>query len=78
MSKISNLLKKASILNIKYFSIQILYFGIYVSLMGYASVYLIGKGYSNSTIGITLAISGLLSFFIQALVSTFSDKNKQI
>ena len=70
--------EKSFLLNIKYFSIQVFYFGIYVALMGYASVYLLGKGFSNSTIGIVLAISSMLAVFTQPFVATFSDKHKNI
>lgn len=71
-------MKKILSLDIKYSTIQVLYFGIYVSLMGYASVYLLVKGFSNSVIGIALAISSAIAIFIEPVVADFSDKNKHI
>lgn len=43
-------MKKILSLDIKYSAIQVLYFGIYIALIGYASVYLLAKGFSNSII----------------------------
>lgn len=71
-------MRKILSLDIKYSAIQILYFGIYVSLLGYASVYLLAKGFSNSVIGIVLAVSSAIAVLIQPTVATFSDKNKHI
>lgn len=71
-------MKKILSLDIKYSEIQVLYFGIYIALMGYASVYLLAKGFSNSIIGIALAVSSAIAVFIQPTVATFSDKNKHI
>lgn len=71
-------MKKILSLDIKYSTIQVLYFGIYVSLMGYASVYLLAKGFSNSVIGIALAISSAIAILIEPVVAAFSDKNKHI
>ena len=39
-------------LNIKYVASQVFYFATFAAMMGYASVYLLHKGFSNSTIGI--------------------------
>ena len=71
-------MKKLSALNLKYYNIQMLYFGIYVALKGYASVYLLGKGFSNSKIGLVLALASTLAVLIQPVVASFLDKNKQI
>ena len=71
-------MKKILSLDIKYSAIQVLYFGIYIALIGYASVYLLAKGFSNSIIGIALAISSAIAVFIQPTVATFADKNRHI
>lgn len=71
-------MKKILSLDIKYSAIQVFYFGIYAALLGYASVYLLGKGFSNSVIGIALATANAIAVFMGPAVATFSDKNKHI
>ncbi len=65
-------------LNVKYSFIQIFYFAIFASLIGYASVFLLDKGYSNSQIGFTLAAASICSVFLQPIVASFVDKNKNL
>ena len=71
-------MKKILSLDVKYSAIQVFYFGIYAALLGYSSVYLLGKGFSNSVIGIALAVANAIAVFMGPAVATFSDKNKHI
>ena len=71
-------MKKILALDIKYSAIQALYFGSFCALMGYASVYLLNKGFSNSVIGIVLAFISAIAVFAQPTVASFADKNKHI
>ncbi len=71
-------MKKILALDIKYSAIQALYFGSFCALMGYASVYLLSKGFSNSVIGIVLALISAIAVFAQPTVASFADKNKHI
>ena len=71
-------MKKILALDIKYSAIQALYFGSFCALMGYASVYLLNKGFSNSVIGIVLALISAIAVFAQPTVASFADKNKHI
>lgn len=65
-------------LNIKYMASQIFYFGAFAAMMGYASVYLLYKGFSNSTIGIILSLCSILAVFMQPALASFADNHKNI
>ena len=65
-------------LNIKYVASQVFYFATFAAMMGYASVYLLHKGFSNSTIGIILSLCNILAVFMQPALATFADKNQKI
>lgn len=71
-------MRKILSLDIKYSGIQILYFGAFSALMGYTSVYLLDKGFSNSLIGVLLAAVSAISVFTQPTVASFADKNQHI
>lgn len=65
-------------LNIKYIASQVFYFAAFAAMMGYASVYLLYKGFSNSTIGIILSLCSILAVFLQPALATFADSHKNI
>ena len=65
-------------LNIKYVAGQIFYFATFASMMGYASVYLLYKGFSNSTIGILLSLCNILAVFMQPTLASFADRHQNI
>ena len=65
-------------LNITYMASQIFYFGAFAAMMGYASVYLLYKGFSNSTIGIILSLCSILAVFMQPALASFADNHKNI
>lgn len=65
-------------LDIKYAGSQIFYFATICAMMGYASVFLLDKGFSNSTIGIVLATCNILAVFFQPMLASFVDKHKDI
>lgn len=71
-------MRKYLSLDIKYSLIQALYFSSIAGIMGFASVYLLDKGFSNSVIGLTLALVSIISVFAQPMVASFADKNKNI
>ena len=62
------------ILDVKYALTQILYFASFSALMGYASVYLLGQGVSNSLIGTTLALVSIIAVFTQPMAASAVDK----
>lgn len=71
-------MRKVLLLDVKYSLTQILYFGSFCGLMGYASVYLLDKGVSNSLIGVILALVSVISVFTQPALASYADKNKHI
>lgn len=71
-------MKKILSLDLKYSGIQMLYYGSFCALMGYASVYLLDRGFSSSIIGVLLSLISIISVFAQPTVAQFADKNKQI
>lgn len=71
-------MKRILSLDIKYSLTQVLYFGAFCGLMGYASVFLLDKGFSNSVIGVVLALVSFIAVFTQPAIASFADKNKHI
>lgn len=58
----------------RYAAINIFYFAGFAATHAYASVFLIAKGFSNSTIGIILAVANITSIAVQAFVAALIDK----
>lgn len=71
-------MKKIVSLDIKYSVIQMLYFGAFCALMGYASVYLLDHEFSNSIIGTFLALISVLAVFTQPFIASYADKNPKM
>lgn len=69
-------MKKLGVLDVKYSLTQIFYFAAYCGLMGYASVYLLDKGVSNTLIGTTLALVSIIAVFTQPTIASFADKKE--
>lgn len=66
------------ILNLKYAAIQATYWMIYCIFLGYASVFLLDKSYTNSSIGYLMAIGFFSSIILQQLVAGFIDSASKI
>lgn len=47
-------------------------------IFAYVSVFLLSKGFSNSQIGIVVAVSGVISAFMQPIVADFADRSKKV
>lgn len=60
--------------NAEYALIQGLYWVLYCIILGFSSVYLLDKGYTNSQIGIILAVGFLASVILQQYVAALADK----
>lgn len=71
-------MKKSVSMDVKYSLTQMLYFGGFSALFGFASVYLLGKGFNNSAIGIILAIISVLATIFQPITASFADAHKEI
>lgn len=54
------------------------YWMIYAVVASFASVFLLGKGYSNSQIGVTLAAANILAVIMQPVTADIADRSKKI
>ena len=66
------------LLNIEYWSIHATYWMIYAAVSSFASVYLLSIGYSNSEIGIIMAIANVLAVIMQPLTADLADRSKKV
>ena len=61
---------------LRYTLINILYFAAFCTIHAYAGVFLLDKGFTNTQVGLALAISNILSVFGQPLVAGIIDRGK--
>ena len=57
-----------------YSSIQCFFWMCYAAIMGFASMYLLQAGFSNSQVGMLIAAAGLLSALLQPVIAAYADK----
>lgn len=62
----------------RYTMINILYFSAFCTIHAYADVFLIDKGFSNTQIGIALAVANILSVIGQPLIAGIIDKGRNL
>lgn len=60
--------------NIKYMLIQMLYWMAYCSCYGFASYFLVEKGYGTTVVGVITAAAGILSAVCQPLLGSLADR----
>lgn len=65
-------------LNIKYSLSQFTQFTLFGTMVAYLSVFLLGKGFDNTTIGLTMSLIGIITIGVQTALGNFLDKNKEI
>ena len=63
---------------LRYIIINATYFAVYSGIHAYASVFLLEKGFSNTLIGITLALANILSVVFQPVVAGLIDKQGKL
>ena len=63
---------------LRYIVINATYFAVYSGIHAYASVFLLEKGFSNTLIGITLALANILSVIFQPFVAGLIDKQGKL
>ncbi|MBU5481341.1 MFS transporter [Blautia sp. MSJ-19] len=61
-------------LTVFYSFIQGLYWMNFAAIMGYSGFYLLGSGFSNTEIGIIIAIAGILSAVLQPALASYADR----
>lgn len=66
------------ILNSGYGAIFGTYWILYAVISSFASVFMLARGYSNSQIGITLALANVLAVILQPLIADFADRSKRL
>ena len=65
-------------LNLDYALIQGAYWGFYIVTGIFVSVYMLGKGYSNTSIGIVIALGNILSVFVQTILANITDRTEKL
>ena len=65
-------------LNWKYSGSQALNSGLLAAMLSFASIFMLDKGFTNSTIGIILAFSNVLSIAIQTFFANYTNRNKSV
>lgn len=66
------------ILNLDYAFIQGTYWMYYVVAGIFVSVYMLGKGYSNTSIGLVIAVGNIMAVLLQAIIANIADRNKKM
>jgi len=63
---------------LRYAIINMTYFAVFCGLHAYASVFLLSKGFTNTEIGITLALANVISVLIQPVIAGWIDKGGKL
>lgn len=66
------------LLNIEYGAIHANYWMVYGIVSSFASVFLLGRGYSNTEIGMILATANVVAVVLQPLTADLADRSKRI
>lgn len=71
-------LKHNKSLDIRYSMIHGLYWMTYCAMIGYASIFLLNKGFNNSLIGVILAASNIIAAVAQPTFAAYADSKRKI
>lgn len=63
---------------LRYAIINMTYFAVFCGLHAYASVFLLSKGFTNTEIGLTLALANVVSVLIQPVIAGWIDKQGKL
>lgn len=66
------------LLNFNYACIHGTYWMFYGVVSSFASVFLLSTGYSNSEIGVILAVANVLAVILQPIIGDFADRSKKL
>lgn len=69
---------KTKFWTLRYVIINMTYFAVFCGIHAYSSVFLLDKGFTNTEIGITLAIANILSVLLQPIVAGWIDKGGRL
>ncbi len=67
-------MSRKTLLNLDYAFIQATYWMFYAVAAMFVSVYMLGKGYSNTAIGIVIAAGNILAVFMQSVLANITDR----
>ncbi len=65
-------------INVRYAGIHGTYWMYYGAIGSFASVFLLGRGYSNTEIGIILAVSNIFAVILQPIMGDLADRSKKL
>lgn len=65
-------------LNIKYSMSNFFYFTMFGTMFAFVSVFLLDKGFDNTTIGLTLGLTSMASVSLQTFLGNYVDRHKHI
>jgi len=65
-------------LNVSYACIQATYWMVYAVVGSFASVFLLARGYSNSEIGVILAVANVVAVVLQPIIADYADRSRKI
>ena len=71
-------MSRKTLLNIDYALIQGTYWMFYAVAGMFVSVYMLGKGYSNTSIGLVIAVGNVVAGFFQAVLANITDKAQRL
>ena len=71
-------MKYKGVLNLSYGAIQGFYWMAFGAILSFASAYLLEKSYSNSQIGLILAVSSIAAVGIQPILADIGDRSKKL
>ncbi|MGN1413437.1 MAG: MFS transporter [Anaerovoracaceae bacterium] len=66
------------LLNVEYGSIHAFYWMAYGALASFASVFLLGRGYTNTDIGMIFAVGSILAVFLQPVLADVADRSRKL
>ena len=70
----SHLSSNGSDLTARYAFVQFSFWMNFASIVGFASIYLLSTGFSNTQIGIMIAAAGILSALLQPMIASYADR----
>lgn len=66
------------ILNIEYGGIHATYWMTYAVISSFASAFLLSRGYTNSEIGVIIAVGSVVAVFLQPILADIADRSKKV
>lgn len=65
-------------LTMNYIFVQLGIWGLYAPVLAYTSVFLLGKGFTNTEVGVVSAVGGVVSAVLQSIISNYADRGNSL